>query len=393
VSQQNSQRAAKFIIIFNRRPFFVIKAFKISFIFLLFSLYTLPVTGQNLRVNSLYTSADVSSIESGEMAGSTAHPEDITLEDTDIPFSIDKLSEYFEHTTVDQQETARKIFLWIAWNIDYDQQAMENRQPLDYTPEAVLSDRKSLCLGFAELFKVLCQESGLNARTIQGFAKGSGAEKDIEFQEHNHAWNGIMINEKWYLADVSWASTIRSQIEKENKLAPGMANQYLLQYFKPVPEHFILTHLPEDPFWQLTPRKVTIGEFQSDGELIREKLALNGGRSSIDYEKSIAAFDELDSLDRVIAYMERMVELPTNNDREYGLGIAYYYKAQELAKSLNPSSGQRQVAQIQKIGHYYKKALDELAKVMPTDDQYAFALTMQENIQFKLETLRIAPVF
>lgn len=377
----------------SSRHFFMFKAFKISIIFTFFYLTSNVLVAQNLRVNSLYTnggSANLNNLKTEEKATSNEIP---SLREIQIPISVDQISKAFKNKYHSQQDIAKNIFLWIAWNIDYDQEALQNKQITGFSPELVLSNQKSLCLGFAELFNTLCLSSGLESRIIQGFAKGSKEDANFVFNAPNHAWNSVKIDGAWYLVDVSWASTIRSQIEKEHNLKPSVANQFLLKYYKTVPEQFILTHLPEDPNWQLASSTISLQEFQNAKGEISKKFIPYSGKSRIDHAKSIAKYESLDSLDRVIAYMERSVDITSNLEREYGLGIAYYYKAQELSNDLLTASNSETRWMKRKIDEYFQKSLQELSKVSPKDPEYEFASLMYDNIRFKLESIQNAPVF
>lgn len=349
--------------------------------------------GQNLRVQSLYSSTEITSLKELPLSENTPTSGVPAVESSDVSLTIDHVSSELQKSADSQQGIARNIFLWIAWNIEYDREAFNNKEIISYAPEAVLSNGKSLCVGFAKLFTALCIESGIESRTIQGFAKGSTSEASQIFDEPNHAWNSVKIDGNWYLADVSWASTIRSQIETEHELQQEVANKYLLQFYKTVPEEFILTHLPEDPLWQLTSTSISLEEFQKDENSITQLVKSNSDNNLAAHANAIDHYENLDSLNRVIAYMERMVDIPSNTEREYGLGIAYYYKAQELIKELNTckSSDSRRIRR--GIHYYYQKSLEELAKVDPQNPQYDFAMLIHENIHHKLNSNQVGPVF
>jgi hypothetical protein len=348
--------------------------------------------GQNLRGTSLYANTDISSINDIQFEENAETIPTNIIEESPSSLSIEAISRVVKEKSTSQEDLARNIFLWLAWNIDYDQEAYKSRQVKKCSPDDLLFIGKSLCGGFADLFNALCENAGLESRFIQGYAKGSTNESNLQFDAPNHAWNSVKIDGKWYLVDVSWASTVRAQIEQEHDLKKSDTNEYLLQYFKSVPEKFILTHMPEDPIWQLTPSKITINDFQGDAATISAMLNSNA-ENSVDHEQSILKYESLDSLDRVIRYMERMVEIPTNREREYGLGVAYYYKAQELSKDLNVFTAEKLRSRKRQMDRYYQKSLKELSKVEPQDPQYDFAMLLRQNVEFKLNSSSGAPVF
>ncbi len=59
--------------------------------------------------------------------------------------------------------------------------------------QSALFDRKCLCGGYANAFKVLCGLSGIPCIYVKGLAGGV-----------SHAWNKVLIDGTWYLVDVTW---------------------------------------------------------------------------------------------------------------------------------------------------------------------------------------------
>ena len=83
-------------------------------------------------------------------------------------------------------------------------------------------------------------------------------------------------------------------------------SRHKLNYFFLVdPKQMILTHLPEDPYWQLQSNYIDIFTFSS-GEKAVETAMKNKFAKDIDFEKLIFSYELLDSLDRSISYLERM---------------------------------------------------------------------------------------
>ena len=80
-----------------------------------------------------------------------------------------------------------------------------------------------------------------------------------------------------------------------------------------------------------------------------------------------------------------MTEPKTNKSKEYGLGIAYYYKAQNVL-NVNCSSAVDESIQIAK--KYYQKSLDQLALLDENDLGYKIAKDLANNVTFRIEVLR-----
>ncbi|PVW17394.1 transglutaminase domain-containing protein [Marixanthomonas spongiae] len=151
-------------------------------------------------------------------------------------------------------EKAQVIFIWIARNIEYDNELRTNTslQKLIYTSEEnvlkkVLERKKALCGGYAFLYKMLCKEVGIESQIIHGFSKkyyNTSTRNGVD-----HTWNAVKINGKWRLLDLTLA---RSQRKNNN---PN------LYWFDTDPRYFIKTHYPENIKWTLVTNPISKKEF------------------------------------------------------------------------------------------------------------------------------------
>ena len=154
-------------------------------------------------------------------------------------------------------DKVRAFYIWIATNIAYDLDAFNQNKHDGQSIHEVLASGKALCLGYSLLFDYFCENAGITCEVIDGYAKGLGYTKNQAFTASNHAWNAVYLDGNWHLLDVTWANG-----DPQN----GSAHQKrttLDAYFLVPAEVFILTHLPEDPSWQLLDQKVTLDEFES----------------------------------------------------------------------------------------------------------------------------------
>ena len=158
-------------------------------------------------------------------------------------------------------EKARAVFSWIAQHISYNtgyfnrgrnyvvaagydtwDTAMVWKSGDEMTACKAMRRKEAVCDGFAKLFKTLCHYAGLQAEVITGYAR-CRLEKNDKFRT-NHSWNAVMIDQHWYLVDVTWASGFIND-----------ANEYVHHldesYFMASPRQFILDHFPEDLRWTL----------------------------------------------------------------------------------------------------------------------------------------------
>lgn len=149
-----------------------------------------------------------------------------------------------------ERERAYAIYYWLTHNITYDWEAFHASRPTDQSPAAVLQRKKALCEGFAALYHLLAQESGLICRQVRGVTKGIGYQVGNPVDRSNHVWNAVQINGKWELIDATWGSG------NGNDAPPNDT------YFMIRPELLIFTHFPEEERWQLLERPVSLHEFE-----------------------------------------------------------------------------------------------------------------------------------
>lgn len=166
-------------------------------------------------------------------------------------------------------EKARAIFRWIADNISYRVREISRRpkketrfnetdtselKPLDErVAETVLQNGIAVCDGYARLFKILCMHAGIKAEIITGYARGSKGNRRFG---SNHTWNVVMIDGKWQLMDVTWASGYVSLN------GDRFIQEFDENYFMPAPEKFIEEHYPDNLQWTLMDDPPLMEEFR-----------------------------------------------------------------------------------------------------------------------------------
>lgn len=123
----------------------------------------------------------------------------------------------------------RAIYRWITTNIAYDETASGEGR-INTSASDVLKRRKAVCYGFAQLLQEMCQTSGIPSHVISGYARQGGREPA---STPDHAWNSVLIGDKWRLMDVTWGAT--------------QGNTWLFTS----PDAFLLSHYPAFPAWQL----------------------------------------------------------------------------------------------------------------------------------------------
>lgn len=179
---------------------------------------------------------------------------------------IDKLAAQINKDFKREDEKARAIFTWLATNVKYDIAALnkpskgpvgysyrteEERQAIKAKIQLELANKtfkskKAVCEGYANLFAVLAQKTGLQAEVIAGTAKSHPNHIGKLPVSSDHAWNAVKIGNEWKLLDATWgAGTVTGQ-------KPEFNFRFNDGYFFTDPDIFFLNHFPEDKKWLLT---------------------------------------------------------------------------------------------------------------------------------------------
>ena len=297
--------------------------------------------------------------------------------------SHEHLAIYLTEQFKDESSKVRSIYSWIANNISYDRKSITDPSSRESQHvDDVWENRKAVCEGFANLFNMMCASAGIESRMVKGYVKNLTGN-DLKFP--NHAWNGVKIDGKWQLLDVTWASVNNEGKNLANTaLNKATASQQLDYFFLVNPNKMILTHLPEDPYWQLQNSYISMEVFAKDEAYITSNL-MSPYAEVKDFEQLIEEYEMLDSLDKSIAYLERMESNKWNKAKEYGLGIAYYYKAQSI---LNDASQNKTNGAVENAKYYFKKSLDQLQILQEDDYGYEFSKDLANSVVIRIESLQ-----
>jgi exonuclease VII small subunit len=312
--------------------------------------------------------------------------ESVAQIDAELFTDYNKLVSFIARRYKDDLSIARSIYTWIATNISYDQRAYHETHSLgSQDANDVWKHRLAVCEGYANLFNAMCGAAGIESRLIKGYARDVA---DHQFNFPNHAWNGVMIDGKWYLVDVTWASVNRTSGSIPNVDLNDRFSKHKINYFFMTnPSEMILTHLPEDPYWQLQNKYIDLSTFSQGEEDVKRTLS-NSFDQKLDFEMLISGYEALDSLDRAIAYLERMEANKNNGVKEYGLGIGYYYKAQEILKKANKKNTNLYQSAKNKALLYYQKSLEHLSLLDEEDYGYDISKDLAENVSLRMEILQ-----
>jgi len=195
-----------------------------------------------------------------------------------------EIAHYLTQNLTSPQDKTRAIYYWISHNIRYDLSMLNSHKTYINTQEIVdevLQRRQGVCQNYAELFNACCQSVGINSFVISGYT-----DQKETLVNYGHAWNAVLIDNKFYEVDVTWAAG-----HLENGKYKHEFNDL---YFLISPSEFIKTHMPFDPIWQFSTNPITNKEFE------KRDFSKLKTTSDFNYMDSIKVLSGLNPLERAI---------------------------------------------------------------------------------------------
>ncbi|MBO5943928.1 MAG: hypothetical protein J6Q50_01365 [Clostridia bacterium] len=110
----------------------------------------------------------------------------------------------FEVHGITRYEKLKSIHDTIVRQVQYDPNYNNSsKNPTDHEPVSVFTEPfLTVCEGYAEAFKLLCDREGIPCVVVVGIAGGGG-----------HAWNYVkMEDNKWYAVDMTWDDPLNNDV-------------------------------------------------------------------------------------------------------------------------------------------------------------------------------------
>ena len=211
--------------------------------------------------------------------------------------TLQKLKDYLKKnsTNLSLVEKAWLDFKWVAENIEYDFAGV-NDYNYDISPEATFNRGKSICSGYAGLYKDIGDYLGLTIERIGGFSKGFNFNlgESIDDSE-KHEWNAVQIDGDWYFIESTWGAGFSSDQKNFTK-------KFTPYYFFTPPQEFVRGHLPFEPKWQLLPKtkKVSQQTFMEFAPLKSDFFTLGFNKIDPDY-----TFNDVKEKGKISLYFEK----------------------------------------------------------------------------------------
>lgn len=193
-------------------------------------------------------------------------------------------------------DTLHSIFQWVATNIEYDLESLNDLPSYQHPSELlemVWTQRRGVCMHYAELFNAFCQYLDYEAAVVTGYSSYQG----IEDGKYGHSWNAVKVGKEWYLFDPTWAAGYRQGERFIKKYDP--------KWYKVKPEKFLKTHIPYDPLWQLL--KTPLSKAEIVGKKPSKKL------KHLHYQQLIQQSYSLSPIDKDQATLLRIKDFQDDN--------------------------------------------------------------------------------
>ena len=170
-------------------------------------------------------------------------------------------------------DKARVIFRWITENIQYDFKYYNKYRIKGVDPptfkckneqeceakrvayeekciEKAVKNNKAVCLGYALLYKKMCEIAGLKAEFLAGYVRSEPYQVGTA-GILDHAWNAVRIDSLYYLLDVTWAAGGCAKDEEGNLL--NFQKGFNDYYWLTPADQFARNHFPQNNKWTLLP--------------------------------------------------------------------------------------------------------------------------------------------
>ncbi|KAJ6658528.1 hypothetical protein lerEdw1_019915 [Lerista edwardsae] len=174
------------------------------------------------------------------------------------PFSVQTIVPRITKAAQSQLEKARAIWVWLCHNIEYDVDGFLGFSEKIHRPEQVLQAQRGVCSGYAHLCREMCKEAGLPCVEVSGYGRGAGCHRGQAClqKKSNHMWNAVKLDAQWFLLDACWGAGL---VDTEKRLFIPRHEDF---FFLTDPEHFVETHWPDEPAWQLLQPPLSLEDFE-----------------------------------------------------------------------------------------------------------------------------------
>jgi transglutaminase/protease-like cytokinesis protein 3 len=272
------------------------------------------------------------------------------------------ISNYIKTHFSSDSARARAIFVWVANNINYDVEKLRslNANTQKATIEEVLSTRKAVCQGYAELMIELLKECNIPALLVPGF----GRMHDGSITPLSHAWVAAEVNNKWSLFDPTWSA---GSVENWK-----FTRRFSNRFYKVSPEEMIRDHMPFDPMHQFLNYPISANDFY-DG-----KTAINNTGKYFNYRDSLKLQNSLNQPEQLKHTIARIQSNGVRTDliQKHIEHISKYLQSFDSRVGLDSANSHFKAA-IESFNKYIKNKNDRFASAKPEEVQSMIESALQ----------------
>ncbi|MFT5680186.1 MAG: hypothetical protein ACI8RZ_001092 [Myxococcota bacterium] len=163
--------------------------------------------------------------------------------------SIQGIGRHLKSQLSDPFERARAVHDFVATTVAYDTDSLLPGQRAPQDADTVFTTGEGVCAGYANLMVAIGAAADLDIVYLVGHSR----DEEGGVAGSMHAWNAVKLEGKWYLIDATW--------DAGGVGADGFEYDYKTDYLLTPPQYFRITHLPEEPAWQLAAPALSRGEF------------------------------------------------------------------------------------------------------------------------------------
>jgi Transglutaminase-like superfamily len=225
---------------------------------------------------------------------------------TQIQDDVTSIAQKLTSNLSDDSLKITAIYFWITANIQYDHRfknRVEGDTTLTQEPYNVVKTKRAVCIGYAKMFRELCQMSNIKAYIVEGIVKNGNGFLERE----GHAWNVVLLNGNYYLLDATWGAE-----------SAELAQNYFLRG----PSVFLQNHLPDDPIWQLLTQPIGY-------QCFTQKIDCDKTVKNVAFQDTIKNWEAMDSLGRVFNVASRVLNY-NPEDIQAMKAIAGFYSAKAI---------------------------------------------------------------
>lgn len=201
----------------------------------------------------------------------------------DAQKSIRSVATYISQHEPDPYLQVKALHDFVISRVTYDWEVLTQNVKRPQDAKTVFKTGKGVCEGYANLFRALAKEIGLDAVTIYGTIRKDLAPVDVipvafrlinsDYDWSLHAWNAVKVKGNWQLVDTTW----------DDKDLDQATSGYSAEYLMPSPQVMIIGHLPEQSAWQLLQQTKSTITFEEQPlltpQFFKEKLQMKSPKA------------------------------------------------------------------------------------------------------------------